>query len=163
MAWNKLYTAAACCATACAMPAGKRYEDQFLLPHLLAQLPKPLPAWPRPAIATCSAAGSIMAQGSSQPPIWIGPSICWTGAPTLPKRATALRAEGLLNDAIQNLAEKQCFDLSTPAQQRTRYRAGLPRLRRQLHRSWPRPRGSASMLSARRAAAHRSARRTKPF
>ncbi|MCO7111230.1 hypothetical protein NIA69_21565 [Gemmiger formicilis] len=37
-------------------------------------------------------------------------------------KGDALRAEGLLNDAIQNLAEKQCFDLSTPAQ-RARYRA----------------------------------------
>ena len=33
-----------------------------------------------------------------------------------------LRAEGLLNDAIQNLSEKERFDLSTPAQ-RVRYRA----------------------------------------
>ena len=32
-----------------------------------------------------------------------------------------LRAEGLLNDAIENLAEKDRFDLSTPAQQQ-RYR-----------------------------------------
>ena len=32
-----------------------------------------------------------------------------------------LRAEGLLNDAIKNLAEKDGFDLTT-AQQRTRYR-----------------------------------------
>ena len=38
------------------------------------------------------------------------------------QKGDALRAEGLLNDAIQNLAEKQCFDLSTPAQ-RARYRA----------------------------------------
>ena len=38
------------------------------------------------------------------------------------QKGDALRAEGLLNDAIQNLAEKQCFDLSTPAQQ-ARYRA----------------------------------------
>ena len=33
-----------------------------------------------------------------------------------------LRAEGLLNDAIANLAEKERFDLSAPAQQ-ARYRA----------------------------------------
>ena len=32
------------------------------------------------------------------------------------------KAEGLLNDAIDNLAEKQRFDLTTPAQQ-ARYRA----------------------------------------
>ena len=32
------------------------------------------------------------------------------------------RAEGLLNDAIQNLSEKERFDLSTP-RQRARYRA----------------------------------------
>ena len=38
------------------------------------------------------------------------------------QKGDALRAEGLLNDAIQNLAEKQHFDLSTPAQ-KARYRA----------------------------------------
>ena len=37
-------------------------------------------------------------------------------------KGDTLRAEGLLNDAIANLAEKDRFDLSTPAQQQ-RYRA----------------------------------------
>ena len=47
---------------------------------------KPLPAWPRPATATCSAAAASWRRGRAAP-IWIGPSTCWTGAPTLPKRA----------------------------------------------------------------------------
>ena len=37
------------------------------------------------------------------------------------QKGDALRAEGLLNDAIQNLGEKERFDLSTP-EQRARYR-----------------------------------------
>ena len=43
----------------------------------------------------------------------------WTT--TFAARGDTLRAEGLLNDAIENLAEKDRFDLSTPAQQQ-RYR-----------------------------------------
>ena len=43
----------------------------------------------------------------------------WCGYFT--KKGDYLRAEGLLNDAIKNLAEKGGFDLTT-AQQRTRYR-----------------------------------------
>lgn len=39
----------------------------------------------------------------------------------LRRQGRHLRAEGLLNDAIENLAEKDRFDLSTPAQQQ-RYR-----------------------------------------
>ena len=40
----------------------------------------------RLATATCSAAAASWRRGRAAP-IWIGPSTCWTGAPTLPKRA----------------------------------------------------------------------------
>ena len=72
---------------------------------------KPLPAWPRPATATWSSRTYL-----DRPEYLLD----WCAYFT--QKGDALRAEGLLNDAIQNLAEKQCFDLSTPAQ-RARYRA----------------------------------------
>lgn len=72
------------------------------------------------------------------------------------QKGDALRAEGLLNDAIQNLAEKQCFDLSTPAQQ-ARYRAAC-RACADSYTALAAAHGAALDASARRAAAHRSAR-----
>ena len=65
--------------------------------------------------------GSIMAQGSSRTYL-DRPEYLLDWCAYFTQKGDALRAEGLLNDAIQNLAEKQCFDLSTPAQQ-ARYRA----------------------------------------
>ena len=65
-------------------------------------------------------ADSIMAQGPASHyldrPEYL---LEWCGYFT--KKGDYLRAEGLLNDAIKNLAEKGGFDLTT-AQQRTRYR-----------------------------------------
>ena len=64
--------------------------------------------------------GSIMSQGN--PRNYLDRSeylLEWTT--TFAARGDTLRAEGLLNDAIENLAEKDRFDLSTPAQQQ-RYR-----------------------------------------
>ena len=81
---------------------------------------KPLPAWPRPAIATCSAAAASWRRSSRT--YLDRPEYLLDWCAYFTQKGDALRAEGLLNDAIQNLAEKQCFDLSTPAQQ-ARYRA----------------------------------------
>ena len=64
--------------------------------------------------------GSIMSQGD--PRNYLDRSeylLDWTAC--FAARGDTLRAEGLLNDAIENLAEKDRFDLSTPAQQQ-RYR-----------------------------------------
>lgn len=52
---------------------------------------------------------------------WIAPNTCWEWCGYFTEKGDYLRAEGLLNDAIKNLAEKDGFDLTT-AQQRTRYR-----------------------------------------
>ena len=83
VAWNKLYRRSLFQHLRYA--PGKRYEDQFLLPHLLAQC-KTIACLAAPGYRYVQRSGSIMAQGRAAP-IWTGPSTCWTGAPTLPKRA----------------------------------------------------------------------------
>lgn len=122
VAWNKLYRRRLF-ATMRYAP-GKRYEDQFLMPHLLAQC-KTIACLAAPGYRYVQRGGSIMAAGSSRGyldrPEYL---LEWCGYFT--QRGDALRAEGLLNDAIQNLAEKQSFDLSAPAQQ-ARYRAACRR------------------------------------
>lgn len=99
--------------------SGKRYEDMFIMPHTMGQCKK---------IACLGYQGyhhrqhgaSIMSQGD--PRNYLDRSeylLEWTT--TFAAKGDTLRAEGLLNDAIANLAEKDRFDLSTPAQQQ-RYR-----------------------------------------
>ncbi len=118
VAWNKLYRRSLFKTLRYA--PGKRYEDQFLLPHLLAQC-KTIACLAYPGYRYVQRRGSIMAQGASRNyldrPEYL---LDWCGCFT--QKGDALRAEGLLNDAIQNLAEKDRFDLSAPAQQ-ARYRA----------------------------------------
>ena len=118
MAWNKLYRRSLFQHLRYA--PGKRYEDQFLLPHLLAQC-KTIACLAAPGYRYVQRSGSIMAQGSSRTYL-DRPEYLLDWCAYFTQKGDALRAEGLLNDAIQNLAEKQCFDLSTPAQQ-ARYRA----------------------------------------
>lgn len=84
VAWNKLYRRSLFQHLRYA--PGKRYEDQFLLPHLLAQCKTIACLGRARATATCSAAAASWRRGRAAP-IWTGPSTCWTGAPTLPKRA----------------------------------------------------------------------------
>lgn len=118
VAWNKLYRRSLFQHLRYA--PGKRYEDQFLLPHLLAQC-KTIACLAAPGYRYVQRSGSIMAQGSSRTYL-DRPEYLLDWCAYFTQKGDALRAEGLLNDAIQNLAEKQCFDLSTPAQQ-ARYRA----------------------------------------
>ena len=118
MLWNKLYRRSLFQHLRYA--PGKRYEDQFLLPHLLAQC-KTIACLAAPGYRYVQRSGSIMAQGSSRTYL-DRPEYLLDWCAYFTQKGDALRAEGLLNDAIQNLAEKQCFDLSTPAQQ-ARYRA----------------------------------------
>lgn len=118
VAWNKLYRRSLFQHLRYA--PGKRYEDQFLLPHLLAQC-KTIACLAAPGYRYVQRSGSIMAQGSSRTYL-DRPEYLLDWCAYFTQKGDALRAEGLLNDAIQNLAEKQCFDLSTPAQ-RARYRA----------------------------------------
>lgn len=99
---------------------GKRYEDQFLMPHLLHQC-HTIVCLAYPGYRYIQHSGSIMAQGSSRN--YLDRSeflIEWCGY--FAGKGDFLRAEGLLNDAIRNLGEKERFDLSAP-QQQTRYRA----------------------------------------
>ncbi len=99
---------------------GKRYEDQFLMPQLLCQCRK-IVCLSYQGYRYIQHTGSIMAQGSSRN--YLDRSeflIEWCGY--FAGKGDFLRAEGLLNDAIQNLSEKDRFDLSTP-EQRARYRA----------------------------------------
>ena len=118
VAWNKLYRRSLFQHLRYA--PGRRYEDQFLLPHLLAQC-KTIACLAAPGYRYVQRSGSIMAQGSSRTYL-DRPEYLLDWCAYFTQKGDALRAEGLLNDAIQNLAEKQCFDLSTPAQQ-ARYRA----------------------------------------
>lgn len=98
---------------------GKRYEDQFLMPHLLHQC-HTIVCLAYPGYRYIQHSGSIMAQGSSRNYLDRSEFLLeWCDY--FADKGDMLRAEGLLNDAIQNLSEKYRFDLSTAAQQR-RYR-----------------------------------------
>lgn len=97
----------------------KRYEDMFIMPHLIDQC-KTIACMSYPGYRYVQHAGSIMAEGD--PRNYLDRSeylLEWTAH--FAAKGDPLRAEGLLNDAIANLAEKDRFDLSTPVQQ-ARYR-----------------------------------------
>ena len=118
VAWNKLYRRELFKTLRYA--PGKRYEDQFLLPGLLAQC-KTVACLRYVGYRYAQRGGSIMAQGSSRNYLDRSEFLLeWCDS--FAARGDVLRAEGLLNDAIENLSEKQRFDLSTAAQ-RARYRA----------------------------------------
>src|SRR5699024_7844392 len=118
VAWNKLYRAELFRELRYA--EGKRYEDQFLMPRLLAQCGR-IACLAYPGYRYVQRGGSIMAQGSSRNYLDRSEFLLeWCDY--FAGKGDLLRAEGLLNDAIQNLSEKERFDLSTP-QQRARYRA----------------------------------------
>ena len=118
VAWNKLYRAELFRELRYA--EGKRYEDQFLMPQLLAQCGR-IACLAYPGYRYVQRGGSIMAQGSSRNYLDRSEFLLeWCDY--FSGKGDLLRAEGLLNDAIQNLSEKERFDLSTP-QQRARYRA----------------------------------------
>lgn len=117
VAWNKLYKAETFRTMRYAV--GKRYEDMFLLPSLIDSC-KSIACMGYQGYRHAQRAGSIMAQGD--PRNYLDRSeylLEWTAH--FAAKGDTLRAEGLLNDAIANLAEKNRFDLSTPAQQQ-RYR-----------------------------------------
>lgn len=117
VAWNKLYRAELFRTLRYA--EGKRYEDQFLLPGLLARC-RTIACLGYVGYSYAQRGGSIMAQGSSRHYLDRSEFLLeWCDA--FARKGDFLRAEGLLNDAIENLGEKQGFDLSTPAQ-RARYR-----------------------------------------
>ena len=122
--------------------SGKRYEDTFILPYTVGQCKK---------IACLGFQGyhhrqhsnSIMSQGD--PRNYLDRSeylLEWTTC--FAAKGDYLRAEGLLNDAIANLAEKERFDLSTPAQ-RARYRADCKACAAS-YRALARQTGTRSML-----------------
>lgn len=117
VAWNKLYKAALFHDLRYAV--GKRYEDMFILPHVVDQCNQ-IYCMNFRGYRYAQRAGSIMAQGD--PRNYLDRSeylLEWTAH--FAAKGDTLRAEGLLNDAIANLAEKNRFDLSTTAQQQ-RYR-----------------------------------------
>ena len=117
VAWNKLYRRELFKTLRYA--PGKRYEDQFLLPGLLAQC-KTVACLKYVGYRYAQRGGSIMAQGSSRNYLDRSEFLLeWCDS--FAGKGDFLRAEGLLNDAIANLGEKHRFDLSTPAQ-RARYR-----------------------------------------
>lgn len=132
VAWNKLYRRELFRTLRYA--EGKRYEDQFLMPGLLAQC-RTIACLAYPGYHYVQRGGSIMAQGASRNYLDRSEFLLeWCDY--FAQKGDLLRAEGLLNDAIQNLSEKDRFDLSTPAQQ-ARYRQacrGCARGYRQLAR-----------------------------
>lgn len=118
VAWNKLYRRNLFDGLRYAR--GKRYEDQFLLPKLLARC-QTIACLGYPGYRYVQRSGSIMAQGNNRNYLDRSEYLLeWCG--DFAARQDFARAEGLLNDAIQNLSEKERFDLSTP-RQRARYRA----------------------------------------
>lgn len=117
VAWNKLYKRELFAGLRYA--EGKRYEDQFLLPGLLARC-KTIACLGYPGYRYVQRGGSIMAQGSSRNYLDRSEFLLeWCAY--FAGKGDVLRAEGLLNDAIRNLSEKERFDLSTKGQQ-VRYR-----------------------------------------
>lgn len=117
VAWNKLYKRELFADLRYA--EGKRYEDQFLLPGLLARC-KTIACLGYPGYRYVQRGGSIMAQGSSRNYLDRSEFLLeWCAY--FAGKGDVLRAEGLLNDAIRNLGEKERFDLSTKGQQ-VRYR-----------------------------------------
>lgn len=117
VAWNKLYKRELFAGLRYA--EGKRYEDQFLLPGLLAQC-KTIACLGYPGYRYVQRGGSIMDQGSSRNYLDRSEFLLeWCAY--FAGKGDVLRAEGLLNDAIRNLSEKERFDLSTKGQQ-VRYR-----------------------------------------
>lgn len=117
--WNKLFKAALF--RTLRFPEGKRYEDQFYMPGLYAQCK---------VIACLSYVGydyvqwdqSTMARQGSGHNYLERSEYLVEWCDYFAGKGDFARAEGLLNDAIQNLSEKDRFDLSTP-QQQARYRA----------------------------------------
>ena len=98
---------------------GKRYEDMFLLPGLIDSC-KYITCMGYQGYRYTQHSGSIMSQGD--PRSYLDRSeylLEWTAH--FAAKGDTLRAEGLLNDAIDNLTEKDRFDLSTQEQQ-ARYR-----------------------------------------
>lgn len=118
VAWNKLYRRALF--DTLRYTPGKRYEDQFILPHLLGRCRRVV-CLPYKGYRYRQRGGSIMAAGSGRRYL-DRPEYLLEWCRCFARKGDTLRAEGLLNDAIANLAEKQLFDLTTPAQ-RARYRA----------------------------------------
>lgn len=116
VAWNKLYKRELF--KNMRFKAGKRYEDQFLMPELLRRCARVM-CLSHVGYHYVQRKGSIMAQGNSRNyldrPEYL---LEWTNA--FAAKGDVLRAEGLLNDAIQNLTEKDRFDLKSSAQ-RQRY------------------------------------------
>lgn len=117
--WNKLYKASLF--RTLRFPEGKRYEDQFYMPGLYAQCC---------VIACLSYVGyyyvqwkeSTMARQGSGRNYLERSEYLIEWCDYFSQKGDFLRAEGLLNDAIQNLSEKERFDLST-TKQKARYRA----------------------------------------
>ena len=117
--WNKLYKASLF--RTLRFPEGKRYEDQFYMPGLYAQCR---------VIACLSYVGyyyvqwkeSTMARQGSGRNYLERSEYLIEWCDYFSQKGDFFRAEGLLNDAIQNLSEKERFDLST-TKQKARYRA----------------------------------------
>lgn len=134
VAWNKLYKRELFAGLRYA--EGKRYEDQFLLPGLLARC-KTIACLGYPGYRYVQRGGSIMAQGSSRNYLDRSEFLLeWCAY--FAGKGDVLRAEGLLNDAIRNLSEKERFDLSTKGQQvryRTAYRGCADAYRMLAHRT----------------------------
>lgn len=117
VAWNKLYRREQF--NDLRFCRGKLYEDMFLMPGIMKQCTT-VACLGYQGYRYTQRSGSIMAQGD--PRNYLDRSeylLEWTAY--FAEKGDPLRAEGLLNDAITNLAEKDRFDLSTTAQ-RQRYR-----------------------------------------
>ena len=100
---------------ACAFPRASGTRIMFMLPHILHRAVPgdiALPGLPAAtAMPSAPAASCPRATGSAT--IWTAANTCWSGTTCFAAKGDYLRAEGLLNDAIENLAEKDRFDLST--------------------------------------------------
>lgn len=97
----------------------KRFEDAFLLPALLDQC-KTIACISYQGYIYIQRKGSIMSQGSSLN-FLDRSEYQLERCDYFASHGNFVRAEGILNEVIKNLSEKERFDLSTP-EQRARYK-----------------------------------------
>lgn len=116
--WNKLYKASLF--RTLRFPEGKRYEDQFYMPGLYSQC-KVIVCLSCVKYDYVQWGQSTMARQGSGRNFLERSEYLIEWCDYFAGKGEFARAEGLLNDAIQNLSEKERFDLSTQKKQ-DRYR-----------------------------------------
>ena len=95
---------------------GKRYEDQFFMLDVLRRC-QPVACLGNQGYRYVQHSGSTMAVAGAARNYQERPEKLLEWSRYLAEKGHYLRAEGLLNDAIENLSQKENFDLSSQRQQ----------------------------------------------